>query len=134
MGGKGDGMSLFKLNKGFTLIELIMVITIIGILAAMAIPKFVNFRRDAQKATCYGNAGVIQSALSTYYMKEGADDEAGFPDSLYNTTFLTYIVGSTLPTHPIGRDWNNYYSALAGGESYSFLVGKGNSSGACTEF
>ena len=50
-------------NTGFTLIELIMVISILGILAAVAVPKFVNLGGDARAASVRSWAGAIRSAM-----------------------------------------------------------------------
>lgn len=51
-----------KQQSGFTLIELIMVIVILGILAAFALPKFADLSSDAKKASLDGLAGALKSA------------------------------------------------------------------------
>jgi MSHA pilin protein MshA len=53
-----------KASQGFTLIELVMVIVILGVLAAVALPKFVNLKDDARLAVLNGLAGTLQSAAS----------------------------------------------------------------------
>jgi len=60
---KGHG----KEEGGFTLVELIIVIIIIGILAALAIPQFVASTKDAQEATLSGDLAVMRNAINLYY-------------------------------------------------------------------
>ncbi len=60
-------MKIRKAKRGFTLIELMIVVAIIGILAAIAIPKFADLIRKSNEGATKGNLGAVRSALSIYY-------------------------------------------------------------------
>ncbi len=60
-----------KDKKGFTLIELVVVIAVLGVLATLVIPKVVGVKRDAEGKADSANERLIRNALERYYATEG---------------------------------------------------------------
>lgn len=65
-----------KQQSGFTLIELIMVIVVLGILAAFALPRFADFGKEARVASIEGLAGSLRSAASIAHSRQLANNAA----------------------------------------------------------
>ena len=72
-------MNKMRKSKGFTLIELMIVVAIIGILAAVAVPKFADLVTKSKEASVKGSLGAVRSAVSIYY----GDMEGVYPTNLF---------------------------------------------------
>ncbi len=60
---------MLRARKGFTLIELVIVIVILGILAAIAMPKFVDIISEAKRSATKGGLGAIRAVIALKYSK-----------------------------------------------------------------
>jgi len=98
-------------KKGFTLVEIMIVVAIIGLLAAIAIPNFVNSRAKSQATACINNMRQIDSAVQQFSMETGksAGSTINWPSDL--TSFIKLNSNSSIPGCPAN---GNYSLTLVG--------------------
>lgn len=91
-------------QQGFTLIELTIVIIILGILVASAIPKFTNLSSSARLAVLKGMEGALRSGIDLIYAKAVITNQDGVPEK--NKKFVADIDGITMTLHSGYPDGN----------------------------
>src|SRR5512144_2294297 len=95
---RSETMVRKQAESGFTLIELVIVIVILGILASVAIPKYEDMREQARVATLKGQLGSIRSAIAIQYARNALNGSAVFP-----TLDGTIFADGRVPKEPINN-------------------------------
>jgi len=109
-------------NKGFTLIELMIVVSIIGILAAIALPSYQDYTIRAQTAEAMILATEIKSEITGYYKARGSfpvsNKAAGLPEPEY--LIGNYVAGIEINNGAVHITLGNRINAQAAGKIISF--------------
>ena len=88
-------------NKGFTLVEIMIVVVIIGLLASMAIPAFQKVRTNSQDKAVLNNARQLSAASDQYYLENGVSTVT-ITDLVGPTTYVKALNSVALETYPSG--------------------------------
>jgi len=126
-------MFMNKKKAGFTLIELMIVIAIIAILAAILVPNFLKARAQGQVTACKSNCKNIATSLEMY----SSDNGGRYPGTANFATLLTggnYM--KTIPTCPAAgsNTYGGVYTAQTTPDTFSFFCNGNNHAKAYTGF
>jgi prepilin-type N-terminal cleavage/methylation domain-containing protein len=89
-------------KAGFTLVEIMIVVAIIGLLAAIAIPNFIKARATSQQNACINNLKQIDGAISEWALETGQSTGATVPGISTLSAYIKVNANSSVPGCPAG--------------------------------
>ena len=95
-------MKMLRNRKGFTLVEIMIVVAIIGLLAAIAVPSFIQARTTSRTNACINNLRLIEAAKEQYAMANNLADG----DAVTQGQIATYMRGTAFPVCPAGGTYD----------------------------
>ncbi len=119
-------------RKGFTLIELVMVIVILGILAVVAIPRFIDLRYDAAMASAQGIKGAGEAGAQIFHAKYLIENTtAGVYSVAYPNQSTACFEDNQMPTAPGGVtvDYDGQGNGTIGTWAYTVDIGGQSTTG-----
>ena len=93
-------------EAGFTLVEIMIVVAIIGLLAAIAIPNFVRARARSQATSCINNLHQIDGAVTEWALENGR--KTGDPGPSLTSDLTPYLrlnANNAIPSCPVGGSY-----------------------------
>lgn len=115
-------------RKGFTLIELIMIIVILGILAAVAVPKYFDLQADAKTAAEKGVVGGVRAGIMTYFAQNKNYPTTLDSASTGDCNASNICFDTVLSQGGITADWSKSGSTYTGPANGTYTYYSGNGS------
>ncbi len=113
----------FSSKSGFTLIELVIIIVVLGILAAIAIPKYQDISSDAKEAACRGALGGLRSGVTIWYANQAVTTGTASWPTIADVNTVGSVMEQQVPNNPYCDDANYPDSIVSTTDPKGTLVG-----------